>query len=261
VTPLHALELLAIGFSASIFGSLIGLGGGFVVIPVMRLAFNTPPALLAGTSLVFVFANTGASAFGYIRQKRVDFALAAPLIIGAIPGSVFGAIAVHWFSPQGFDYAYGTTLVILAALVLWRRKGSERKPFERTFAHRWPVAIAAGVLVGIFSSLFGIGAGLVLVPLLLVAARMPPHIVAATSGFTILCTSPVGILAQALTHDVDWISAVPLVIGGIAGGSIAPAISRRVSSPQLITLLAIGLILAAVGLAAKHFANSSGLTR
>jgi len=99
VTALHVAELLAIGLAASIFGSLIGLGGGFVVIPVMRLAFNTPPALLAGTSLVFVFANTAASAVGYIRQRRVDFALAVPLIIGAIPGSVFGAIAVHWFSP------------------------------------------------------------------------------------------------------------------------------------------------------------------
>ncbi len=256
MTPLHVVELLGIGFAASIFGSLIGLGGGFVVIPVMRLAFNTPPALLAGTSLVFVFANTGASAIGYMRQKRVDFALAIPLIIGAIPGSVIGAIAVHGFSPQGFDFAYGSTLLILAGLVLWRRAGSERAPFERTFAHRWPVAIAAGFLVGIFSSLFGIGAGLVLVPLLLVAARMPPHIVAATSGFTILCTSPVGILAQALTHDVDWQSALPLVIGGIAGGSIAPAISRRVSSPRLITLLAVGLILAAFGLAARHIFRS-----
>ncbi len=248
----HALELLAIGFAASIFGSLIGLGGGFVVIPVMRLAFNTPPALLAGTSLVFVFANTGASAIGYIRQKRVDFALAIPLIAGAIPGSVFGAIAVHGFSPTGFDLAYGTTLVLLAVLVLWRRSGNERTPFEKTFAHRWPVAIAAGVLVGTFSSLFGIGAGLVLVPLLLVAARMPPHIVAATSGFTILCTSPVGILAQALTHDIDWVSAVPLVAGGIAGGSIAPAIARRVSSRRLITLLAGGLTFAAIALVAKH---------
>jgi uncharacterized membrane protein YfcA len=159
---------------------------------------------------------------------------------------------VHGFSPTGFDLAYGTTLVLLAALVLWRRGGNQRNPFEKTFAHRWPVAVTAGVLVGIFSSLFGIGAGLVLVPLLLVAARMPPHIVAATSGFTILCTSPVGILSQALTHDVDWLSALPLVIGGIAGGSIAPAIARRVSSPRLINLLAAGLIFAAVALAAKH---------
>lgn len=252
MTVLHAFELLVIGFAASIFGSLIGLGGGFLVIPAMRLGFNTPPALLAGTSLVFVFANTGASAIGYIRQKRVDFALAIPMIAGAIPGSVFGAFAVHWFSPKGFDLAYGTTLIVLAVLVIWRRRGTSREPFEKTFAHRLPVALAAGVGIGILSSLFGIGAGLVLVPLLLVAARMPPHIVAATSGFTILCVSPAGIIVQSLMHDVAWASVVPLVAGGIAGGLIAPAISRRVSSPQLITLLAIGLILAALGLVAKH---------
>jgi hypothetical protein len=244
--------LLAIGFAASIFGSLIGLGGGFMVIPIMRLAFNTPPALLAGTSLVFVFANTGASAVGYIRQRRVDFALATPLIIGGIPGSVIGAYLVRWFTPKGFDLAYGCTLVFLAVLVLAQRSSTLRAPHARTFAHAWPVALAAGLLVGILSSLFGIGAGLVLVPLLLVAAKMPPHIVAATSGFTIVCTAPVGIIAHALTGNVDWLSALPLVVGGVAGGSLAPAISRRVSSPRLITLLAIGLILAAIGLAARH---------
>ncbi len=83
---------------------------------------------------------------------------------------------------------------------------------------------------------------MVLVPLLLLAARMPPHVVTATGAFVITTTAPVGIAAHAYAGDVDWVFALPLVLGGIAGGSIGPVIARRISSARLITLLAVALI-------------------
>jgi uncharacterized membrane protein YfcA len=252
LSVLTFVELVVIGGAASIFGSLVGLGGGFIVIPFLRLLFNTPPTLVSGTSLVFVFANTASAAVGYFRNRRIDFSLALPLIIGGVPGALLGVVAVHYFSPKGFDLTYGVMLVVLAILIMNRRNTSPVEPFAHTFAHRWPVALAAGFAVGVSSTLFGIGGGIVLVPLLLLAARMPAHIVAATSGFVIFCSAPVGIASHALSHDIDWAFALPLVIGGIAGGSVAPEIQKRISSPRLITLLAFGFILAAVGLAARY---------
>jgi uncharacterized membrane protein YfcA len=237
---------------ASVFGSLVGLGGGFVVIPLLRVAFGVPPAQAAGTSLLLVFANTAAASIGYVRDRVVDMRLAVPLTISAVPGSIVGVLAVKRFSPTGFDVAYGAVLIVLAVLVLGRRKMTSRAAEDLTFAHDPRVGLAAGFGVGFFSSLFGIGGGVVLIPLLLIVARMPPHVVTATSAFVITTTAPVGIVAHAIGHDVDWVFATPLLLGGIIGGSLGPPIARRVSSPNLITLLAVALILAAVGLAVRH---------
>jgi uncharacterized membrane protein YfcA len=249
---LGALALFVVGGAASVLGSLVGLGGGFVIIPVLRVFFGVPPAQAAGTSLVMVLANTAAATVGYLRDSKVDLRLALPLTVGAIPGSVVGAFAVHRFSPVGFDVAYGVVLVIMAGLVL-RRRGVESRPAgEATFMHRPAAGLAAGLALGFFSSLFGIGGGVVLVPLLLIAARMPPHVVTATGAFVITTTAPVGIAAHAYAGDVDWVFALPLVLGGLAGGSIGPVIARRISSSNLITLLAVALILAACGLVMRH---------
>jgi hypothetical protein len=187
-----------------------------------------------------------------VRDRVVDMRLAVPLTISAVPGSIVGVLAVKRFSPTGFDVAYGAVLIVLAVLVLGRRKMTSRAAEDLTFAHDPRVGLAAGFGVGFFSSLFGIGGGVVLIPLLLIVARMPPHVVTATSAFVITTTAPVGIVAHAIGHDVDWVFATPLLLGGIIGGSLGPPIARRVSSPNLITLLAVALILAAVGLAVRH---------
>jgi len=252
VTPLGALELFAIGVAASIFGSIVGLGGGFVLIPVLRIAFGVPPAQVAGTSLIMVLANTGASTFGYLRNRLVDLRLAWPFTLGAVPASILGVFAVKRFTPGGFDIAYGCVLIVLAVLVLRRRSITSRPAGERTFAHDPRIAVIAGFGTGFFSSLFGIGGGIILIPLLLIAARMPPHVVTATSAFVITTTAPVGIATHALSGDVDWPFTLPLVLGGLVGGSIGPVIQKRVSSPRLITLLAAALIVAALGLALRH---------
>jgi uncharacterized membrane protein YfcA len=81
---------------------------------------------------------------------------------------------------------------------------------------------------------------------------MPPHIVTATSAFVIALTSPVGVVAHAIAGDIDWFAAAPLIAGGLVGGALAPIVSKRVSSPRLVTLLAIALIGAALGLVLRH---------
>jgi uncharacterized membrane protein YfcA len=230
----------------------VGLGGGFVVVPVLRIALGIAPMTVAGTSLLFVLANVASSAVGYLRQKRVDLALAAPLALGAIPGSIAGVAAVKNVNETWFDSVYALLLIVLAILVMRRRAIESRAVGERTFAHRAVVAVPAGAILGALSSMFGIGGGIVMIPLFLIAARMPPHVVAATTSVIVALTAPVGVVAHAFAGDIDWNAAVPLVIGGLAGGAVAPAVAKRVSSPRLITLLACGLVAAAAGLALRH---------
>lgn len=199
-----------------------------------------------------MLANVASSAVGYTRQKRVDFSLARPLTLGALPGSIIGVLAVKHVNATFFDVAYGLQLLIMALLVMRRRSVLSRAEGEKTFAHRYVVALPAGFVLGLLSSLYGVGGGVVMIPVFLLWARMPPHVVVATTSFIVALTAPVGVAAHALAGDIDWIAAVPLVTGGLVGGAVAPLVAQRVSSPRLITLLAIGLVAAALGLVARH---------
>jgi uncharacterized membrane protein YfcA len=252
MNPVEFITLFACACFASIFGSVVGLGGGFVMVPILRVAFGIEPAIASATSLFLVFANTAAASVGFLRDKRVDVRLALYLAIGALPGSVFGVTVVHHVTVTQFDVIYGALLVMLAIATLWRRGIASRPPGETTFIHSPWVAIPAGLVMGIASSLFGVGGGIIVVPLMLIAARMPPHIAAATSSFVILLSAPVGITTHILAGDAQWNLVVPLVLGGLVGGSFGPGIAKRISSPQLINLLVAAFFLAAIGLVIRH---------
>jgi uncharacterized membrane protein YfcA len=252
MTAVTFVELFLCACFASIFGSVVGLGGGFVMVPILRVAFGVEPAIASATSLFLVFANTAAASVGFLRDKRVDVSLATLLAIGAIPGSIIGVFLVHRVTVAQFDIIYGVLLVGLAIATLRRRGVASRPVGEKTFLHAPAVAIPAGLVMGIASSLFGVGGGIIVVPLMLIAARMPPHIAAATSSFVILLSAPVGIITHIIAGDARWLLVAPLVLGGLVGGSFGPGIAKRISSPQLINLLVAAFILAAVGLVIRH---------
>jgi uncharacterized membrane protein YfcA len=252
MTVVTFIELFVCACFASIFGSVVGLGGGFVMVPILRVAFGIEPAIASATSLFLVFANTAAASVGFLRDKRVDVSLATMLAIGAIPGSILGVYFVHRVTVAQFDIIYGVLLVGLAIATLRRRGVASRPVGEKTFLHNPAVAIPAGLVMGIASSLFGVGGGIIVVPLMLIAARMPPHIAAATSSFVILLSAPVGIATHIIAGDARWLLVAPLVLGGLVGGSFGPGIAKRISSPQLINLLVAAFFLAAIGLVIRH---------
>ena len=105
-----------------------------------------------------------------------------------------------------------------------------------------------GFVVGIFSSLFGLGGGIVLVPTFLYFSELPAHAISATSHFAILLTSPAGLIVHVMQRDVVARDVVPLVAGGLLGGPIGARLSLRLRSPQLLIVVAIALVIAAVTL-------------
>ncbi len=220
--------------------------------PILRVFFSILPVLASTASLFLVFFNTAAASFGFLKDKRVDFSLAWWLAAGAIPGSIVGVFASHNVSIAQFDIIYGVLLVFLAGATIWRRRIPSRDDTEKTFLHNPVNALLAGVVMGVASSLFGVGGGIIVVPLMLIAARMKPHIAAATSSFVILLSTPVGIIAHVVAGDANWALIAPLALGGLAGGSFGPPIAKRISSPMLINLVIAAFIIAAIGLILKH---------
>ena len=249
---LRLLVLLFLtGAAASIVGSLVGLGGGFLIVPILRLAFGVAPTSATSAALLLVFANTASASFAFFRNKMVEVRSGLIIAAAGIPAGVAGAFAIRMFSQRGFDLLYGGFLLAIAAAVLLRRNEEARAgDFEPGM--RLAIELGTGVAVGFFSSLFGIGGGIVLVPVLLMVLRFPIHVVAGTSAFVVTLTSPSGILTHAYFGHFDLRVGTPLVLGGLLGGNIGARLASRVSPKRLTWLLAGLLIAAALALVAKH---------
>jgi uncharacterized membrane protein YfcA len=248
-----ALELFVAAFVASVFGSMVGLGGGFILVPMLRLFLGFSPAYAAGTSLVLIVANSASGAFTYLLQRRVHLKIGLLIAAGGLPGSLLGAIASFHISAKLFDALLAVLLIAVAVDMAWNaeRRMAGRVEQDRVASIKgmsYRAAVALGFVVGIFGSLFGLGGGIVLVPSFLYFSELPAHAISATSHFAILLTSPIGLAVHAIQHDIVANDILPLVLGGLLGGPIGARLSLRLRSPQLLIVVAIALVTAAITL-------------
>ena len=258
---------------ASIVGSIVGLGGGFVAVPVLRLYFHFTPAMAAGTSLVLVLANSLSAGAQYLKQKRIAFHLAIPIAAASVPGSVLGAYLSTKVSGPAFDILYAVLLVGIAIDVVWssmRANSGEAvalRHFDKLSVNRpaslgaqgdkeikggTATLLGAGFIVGLVSSLFGIGGGVIVVPLLLYATSEELHTITATSTAILAMTVPVGIAAHAIARDLEWNPCLAMASGGLMGGYFGAILSTKISSHHLRLFLAIAMLLAAGGMGLRH---------
>jgi uncharacterized protein len=253
------IALFFAAFLSSVFGSMVGLGGGFIFVPVLRLFFGLAPAEASGTALVLVVANSGSGAFTYLMQQRVHVRTGLLVAAGGLPGGVLGAVLARYISPFLFDVLLALLLFAVALDMLLRRarrhsvheEGTSRA--VRTFRGLRPaIAVAAGFVIGVVSSLFGVGGGVMMVPTLLYFSDLPAHAISATSHFGIVLTSPVGLITHAFQHDVRLSYIVPLVVGGLCGGPVGAQLSLRLRSPQLLYFVAVALAIGAISLVARY---------
>lgn len=248
-----AVELFAAGFVASVFGSMVGLGGGFILVPILRLVLKFAPADAAGTSLVLIVANSASGAFTYLLHRRVHLKVGLLVALGGIPTSILGAILALHIPANVYDAILAAILIAVAIDMFWnaeRRMAGrpEHQHVARIKGMSYRAAFGLGLVIGLFSSLFGLGGGIVLVPTFLYFSELPAHAISATSHFAILLTSPVGLVTHIIQHDVVGSDVIPLVLGGLLGGPIGARLSLRLRSPQLLVAVAVALVVAAVTL-------------
>ena len=179
------------------------------------------------------------------------------IALGGLPGSIIGVFLVKFLSPQAFDWILALLLIAIAIDVIWRR--------SKTIAHRSEhadvsniagmppyAAIAAGFAVGLVSSLFGIGGGVIVVPTLLYFSQLPAHAISATSHFAIALTSPVGLITHAFAHDIQLGDVLPLVLSGLIGGPIGAKLSLKLKAQHLLYFVAVALVIMAGSLIVRH---------
>ncbi len=271
--PTVLAELASIGVLVGLVGTLVGVGGGFVVVPLLILGFGIPPSMAAGTSLVMVTVNALAGAVAYARQGRIDMRGALFLTAVSYPGSLLGAWLGTRLPARPFSLAFGLLLIGMAAWMAWNalRRAGGRASAETAAAVEasgWrfrtavrdergapvevslpvPLATALCFAIGFAGGMLGIGGGPLLVPALIYALGYPVHVATATSQMVIALTSAGAALVHLSAGEVLVRRAAALSLGALLGAPLGAALSRRVRARQLVLALAAMLLFLGVRL-------------
>ncbi|GAA5343988.1 sulfite exporter TauE/SafE family protein [Planifilum fimeticola] len=257
---------LLIGLLSGTVGSLVGLGGGVVTVPSLLLIAalfpefrHLTPQVVVGTSLIMIVVTALSSTLTYARQRRVDYRSGLLFFAASGPGAVTGAYLNRFFEPDSFYIAFGVFMILVSIVLTVGERGKGRSvkwSVTREFTdpdgtvHRYgyhrPTALAVSFLVGLVSSLFGIGGGALMMPVMVLLFRFPPHVATATSMFMILFSSIIGSLGHLVQGNVEWKAALFIAPGAWFGGRLGAWISSRLSSRGLLIALRLALLLVAV---------------
>jgi uncharacterized membrane protein YfcA len=260
MTGLEIIGLAATGFFAGIFGTMIGIGGGVIFVPIFLLVFHYTSLQAAGTSLFAVFFNALSGTISYLRQKRVDIKSGIKFMLATIPGAFLGTWLSQYLSSNVFGTIFAFLLIIMSAYLFLRKEPHIKKVgainhtraiadahghfFE--YSPKLGRGIALSFLVGVLSSLLGIGGGIIHVPAMIYFLGFPVHIATATSHFVLAGSSFFGSISHLAAGHVLILPAI--IVGGAAipGALIGAAISHRLKGRLIIRLLAV--VLAFLGL-------------
>ena len=239
------IGLVLLGFAAGILGSMIGLGGGIIVVPILTF-FGFPSTLAVSNSLFAAFSNAAGSTISYSRQKRIEYSLGLKLGLLTIPGTILGAYISSDVTSGIFKILFGIVLISSAIYIFLRKKieASEKNLTKQMIVF----VIAASFFAGIISSFFGIGGGIVFVPLMVVGIGMTMKKAAPTSQFILLFASLSGIIVHSILGHPDFLQAGLLSAGAFVGGVIGARISLDIKERSLQILVSVIIIIAAIKL-------------
>lgn len=245
IIMIDQLWLIPLGFAAGLLGSMIGLGGGIVIVPILTF-LGFPPTVAASNSLFAALSNAIASTISYSRQKRIEYSLGLKLGLLSIPGTILGSIISTDIAPDIFKILFGFVL-IASAVYIFLSKKIETK--EKTISKQMIVfVIGASFFAGIISSFFGIGGGIIFVPLMVVGMGIAMKKAAPTSQMILLFASLSGVISHSLLGHPDFLQAGLLAIGSFIGGLVGARLSIDIKERYLQILISAVIIIAAAKL-------------
>jgi uncharacterized membrane protein YfcA len=253
--------MIPIGFVIGTYGTLIGAGGGFVLVPILLLLYpQETPETITGISLAVVFCNALSGSVAYARLKRIEYRSGLLFSAATIPGAILGALATPFMPRRLFDGLFGL-LLIAVSVCLFIKPGSREKAGRscprnhractmteadgtvHRFSYHQPLGIGVSIVVGFASSLLGIGGGIIHVPVLIHLLNFPVHVATATSQFVLANTALTGTLthiaAGAFTSGIR--RAALLSIGVLLGAQLGARLSGKMGGTGIIRWLALAL--------------------
>ncbi|MCX5513345.1 permease [Kaistia algarum] len=275
--PVNMFLIFGMGGAVGFLSGLFGVGGGFLLTPLLIFS-GIPPAVAVASTTAQVVASSSSAAISYWRRQLIDFKLAGVLVVAGIIGSSIGVAIFSLLRRLGqldllISFGYVTFLGLVGSLMLVEsvraiinaRRGRPaplRRPGQHNWAHGLPFKmrfkrsklyvsvipiLAIGVGIGMLGALLGIGGGFILVPALIYLLRVPTSIVVGTSLIQMIGTMAVATILQSGTnHTVDGILALILMVGGVIGAQFGARVGAQIRGDQLRALLA--LLVLAVGI-------------
>lgn len=255
----EAVLLFAAGLTIGTLGTLIGAGGGWMIVPLLLFGLGFSPQHAVGTSLSVVFLNALSGSIAYMIQGRVLYRMGAAFAVATIPGAFLGATLVQYLGSRWFTLLFALFLLALAFLLhKGRTVGGmvQRNPVagepRSLSSPLLRLGILLSFLVGVISSLFGIGGGIVHVPFLIVFLGLPVHTATATSHFVLAITSLAGTLIFLRNGQVVLPVAAAMGLGVLLGAQAGARLSTRMRSEPIRRLLAAAVSIFAIGLIIRH---------
>jgi len=281
---------LAMGGAVGFLSGLFGVGGGFLMTPLLIFS-GVPAAVAVGTESAQIAASSVSGAFAQWRRRNIDFMMGGVLLAGGIFGSIFGVRLVGDLRRLGlFDFfvsiCYVTFLGVIGTLMLIESLNTMRKTragagvsARRSGQHNWihglplklrfqrsKLYISAippfliGLFVGLLAAIMGVGGGFIMIPAMIYLLRMPTNIVVGTSLFQIVfLTAATTVLHASQNQTVDVVLAVLLMVGGVVGAQFGAVAGERLKAEQLRFLLAALVLMVGLRFAWQLIAPPSDL--
>lgn len=270
---LNSFLLLAVGALGGFLSGMFGVGGAFVVTPLL-IFIGVPPVIAVGTQSAQLAGTALSGAIVKSRKGAIDLRMGLALAIGSLGGVSLGAVLFQRLRHAGqidlaINLGYALILTLIGFLMLRESLTSLRNPSMASkhtrpwgagwgFAIEFPVSgvtvsllspLIIGLCCGILTAIFGVGSGFVLVPAMLYLLRMPPSLVVGTSMFQIMVTSAYATIVQSLmNHNVDIILALLLLTGSVIGVRVGARVATRVSPESGRLILAALILIGAITL-------------
>jgi uncharacterized membrane protein YfcA len=268
----NGLLLLAIGAMVGVLSGMFGVGGGFILTPLLFF-IGIPPAVAVASAANQIAGSSFSALLAHLRRRTVDFRMGLVLLAGGMLGSALGVQLFTALREQGqFEVVVSLLYVVLlgtiGGLMLKESVGALRRrddpnaglaPRRRhTWAHGLPLKMrfrasqlyvsaippfVIGALVGVLAAIMGVGGGFIMVPAMIYLIGMPTKVVVGTSVFQFLfVTGFTAILHAVQSQTVDTMLAVILLVGGVIGAQIGVGVAARLRAEQLRVLLALLVI-------------------
>lgn len=266
----NVLVLLGLGGAVGFLSGMFGVGGGFLMTPLL-IFLGIPPAVAVATEANQIAASSVSGVLSHWRRNTVDFKIGSLLLAGGIIGSACGVTLFRILTNMGqidvvISLSYILFLGIIGFLMLIEslrtmqiaRKGGRlprRKPGQHTWVHGLPLrmrfprskiyisaipVLVLGFGVGVLAAVMGVGGGFVMVPAMIYLLKMPTNVVVGTSLFQIIfVTAFTSVLHSVTNHTVDFVLALLLLIGGVIGAQIGVRVGQRMRGESLRLLLAL----------------------
>ncbi|MGD7046228.1 sulfite exporter TauE/SafE family protein [Jeotgalibacillus proteolyticus] len=257
--------LLLIGLTAGSLGSLIGLGGGVIVVPAL-LFFGSSlgwiagitPQTAVGISLVVMIFTGLSSTLSYLKKNTVDIKSGLLFFIGSGPGTIVGSWVNQRLTLDSFHLSFGFFMIFLSLILMVRNRIKPIKRFKTAsyqrhftdpqgmeFQYGFPplIGVLAAFTVGFGSGLFGIGGGSVMVPVMIIAFLFPPHVAVGTSMLMVFLSSITGSASHIILGNVNWLYVLALAPGAWFGAKLGAWLNHRLRSDKLVLVLRFILVL------------------